>query len=200
MISPNLSLPDDPASAGARPRRAAVSTVAALALLLLPIMTSCSPQSSSSSSGGSSTDPVVARVNGFEIRESHLVMAEDDLGVDLQQLAPEVRRDHIISYVADIVLVAQAAEGRNVQNGDDFKQRLAFLRSKLLMGLFLQEHARTSANDEAIRRVYDEQIKPMVAAEEVRAPYPVPRRSQGREGAGGSRGAGARRARTHQEG
>ena len=33
----------------------------------------------------------------------------------------------------------------------------------------LQDHARTQVNDEALRKVYDEQIKPMGATEEVRA-------------------------------
>jgi len=160
-------LPLEPAGSSVPPRRTAVSTIAALALLILPVMTGCGQQSSSS--GGSASDPVVARVNGFDIRESHLAMAEDDLGVDLQQLTPDVRREHLISYIADIVLVAQAAESQNLQNTDDFKQRQAFLRSKLLMGLLLQNHARNATSDDALRKVYDEQIKPMGATEEVRA-------------------------------
>jgi peptidyl-prolyl cis-trans isomerase C len=168
MIPLRLPLLTRSAHADERPRRTAVSTIAALALLLLPIVTGCSQQSSSSSAG-SASDPVIARVNGFDIRESQLAMAEDDLGVDLQQLAPDVRREHLISYVADIVLAAQAAEARNLQNSDDFKQRETFLRNKLLMGLMLQDHARATTSDEALRKVYDEQVKPMGAAEEIRA-------------------------------
>jgi peptidyl-prolyl cis-trans isomerase C len=152
------------------PARTAVATIAALALLVLPLVAGCSQEStSSSSSSGSASDPVVARVNGADIRESHLAMAEDDLGADLQQLAPEVRRDHLISYVADVMLAAQAAEALNLQNNDEFKQREAFLRRKLLMGVMLQKHARDSTSDEALRKVYDEQVRPMGAAEEVRA-------------------------------
>jgi peptidyl-prolyl cis-trans isomerase C len=167
MIPLRLPLPTRSAHADERPRRAAVSTIAALALLMLPIAAGCSQQSSSSA--GSASDPVIARVNGFDIRESQIAMAEDDLGVDLQQLAPDVRREHLISYVADIVLAAQAAEARNLQNSDDFKQRESFLRNKLLMGLMLQDHARATTSDEALRKVYDEQVKPMGAAEEIRA-------------------------------
>ena len=112
---------------------------------------------------------MVARVNGMDIRESDLAMAEDDLGAELQQLPPDHRREQLISYVADVMLAAQAAEARKLQNTDDFKQREAFLRRKLLMGLMLQDHARSLVTDEALRKVYDEQIKPMGAAEEVRA-------------------------------
>jgi peptidyl-prolyl cis-trans isomerase C len=168
-----MYFPNVPPSAGTTPiapppRRAAVSTIAALALLILPMMAACGQQSSAPS-GSSASDPVVARVNGMEIRESHLAMAEDDLGVDLQQLPPDVRREHLINYVTDITLVAQAAEARNLQNSDDFKQRQAFLRSKLLMGLLLQNQAKKAATDEELRKVYNEQVKPMGATEEVRA-------------------------------
>jgi peptidyl-prolyl cis-trans isomerase C len=157
------------------PSRIAVSTIAALALLVLPIVSGCSqdaPPSKSSSAASpsaSASDPVVARVNGFDILESHLALAEDDLGADLQQLPPEERREHLITYVGDIVLASQAAEARNLQNSDEFKRRQAFLRNKLLMAAMLQDHARASTNDEALRKVYDEQIKPMGTAEEIRA-------------------------------
>ena len=171
MISLRLPLPSQSTRADEPRRRTAFSTVAALALLVLPIVTGCGQQqsSSSSSSGGSTSSPVIARVNGMDIRESDLAMAEDDLGAEIQQIPPEHRREQLISYVADVMLAAQAAEARKLQTSDDFKQREAFLRRKLLMGLMLQDHARSIVTDEALRKVYDEQIKPMGAAEEIRA-------------------------------
>jgi len=173
MISLKLPLSTYFAPMDERPRRTAVSTVAALALLVLPVVTACGQQSSSSSSSSSGTssasDPVVARVNGMDIRESDLAMAEDDLGPELQQMPPDHRREQLISYVTDVMLAAQAAEARNLQKTDDFRQREAFFRRKLLMGLMLQDHARSLVTDEALRKVYDEQIKPMGAAEEIRA-------------------------------
>ena len=170
MISLKLPLSTRLAPVAERTRRTAVSTVAALALLVLPIVTGCGQQqSSSSSSAGAASDPVVARVNGTDIRESDLAMAEDDLGTEIQQLPPDHRREQLISYVADVMLAAQAAEARNLQKTDDFKQREAFFRRKLLMGLMLQDHARSLVTEEALRKVYDEQIKPMGAAEEIRA-------------------------------
>ncbi len=140
----------------------------ALALLAMPLLAGCSQESSSSKSP-SGSDPVVARVNGAEVRQSDLFIAMDDLGDDLKQVSPDVMRDHLITYVADILLVARAAEQKNLQNSDSFKQRIAFLRAKLLMGLLLQEHAKSAATEEAMQQVYNEQIKPMGATEEVRA-------------------------------
>jgi peptidyl-prolyl cis-trans isomerase C len=174
MGAMNPLIPSPPVEAqpmGMPPRRGAVSTIAAVTLLILPVVTGCGqqPSSSSSTAGDSGSGAVVARVNGFDIRESHLALAEDDLGVDLQQLPPDQRREHLISYVADIMLVAQAAEQRNLQTSVEFKQRQSFFRSKLLMGTLLQQHARNATSDDELRKVYDEQIKPMGAAEEVRA-------------------------------
>jgi peptidyl-prolyl cis-trans isomerase C len=172
MISLRLPAPPQVTQTDARSRRTAVSTVAALALLILPVVTGCGQQSSTpapSSSGGSASDPVIARVNGMDIRESDLAMAEEDLGPELQQLPPDHRREQIINYVADVMLAAQAAEGRNLQKTNEFKQRETFFRRKLLMGLMLQDHARTQVSEESLRKVYDEQIKPMGAAEEIRA-------------------------------
>jgi peptidyl-prolyl cis-trans isomerase C len=158
-----------PIHVASRRMRAPFALFAALALLALPAVSGCSQESSSSSSASSASDAIVARVNGVAIRESDLAMAEDDLGADLQQVSPDIKREHLITYVADIMLVARAAEERKLQDSAEFRQRQAFLRSKLLMGALLQQHAKAAITDEALRQVYDQQVKPMGATEEVRA-------------------------------
>ena len=60
-------------------------------------------------------DPVIAKVDGAEVRESDLTLAEEDLGSNIpQQLNGDARRDFILSYLTDIMLVAKAAEGKKV--------------------------------------------------------------------------------------
>src|SRR5215213_11627231 len=78
-------------------------------------------------------DPVVARVNGSDIRQSDLAMAEEDLGSNLPQMTPEAKRDYLITFVADMLLVAKAAEAKKVGDADEFKRKLAYARTKLLM-------------------------------------------------------------------
>jgi peptidyl-prolyl cis-trans isomerase C len=151
------------------PRRSRRAAWVALGFLMLPALAGCSQESSSSSTPRSGADPVLARVNGVDIRQSDLFVAMEDLGDELKQVPPDVMREHLVSYVADILLVARAAEQKNLQNSDEFKQRHALMRAKLLMGLLLQEHAKTAATEEALQQVYNEQIKPMGATEEVRA-------------------------------
>ena len=55
-------------------------------------------------------DPVLARVNGAEIRASDVALAEEELGQNLPPSTPEGKREYIISYLTDTLLVAQAAE------------------------------------------------------------------------------------------
>jgi len=162
MISLNLLPHSAP-----RQRPIAFATIAAL-LFVLPAASGCS-KNSSSEAPASASDPVIARVNGVDIKQSDLALAEEDVGADMQAASPEAKREHLISYLADIIMVTQAADKKNLADNPDFKRRLAFLRSKLLMGYELQQEAKTALTDEALKQTYDEAVKSMSGQEEVRA-------------------------------
>ena len=150
-----------------RRRPIAFATVAAL-LFVVPAASGCS-KNSSSEAPASASDPVIARVNGVDIKQSDLALAEEDVGADMQAASPEAKREHLISYLADIIMVTQAADKKNLADSPDFKRRLAFLRSKLLMGYELQQEAKTALTDEALKQTYDEAVKSMSGQEEVHA-------------------------------
>jgi peptidyl-prolyl cis-trans isomerase C len=115
-------------------------------------------------------DPVVARVDGQEIKASDLAIVEEDIGSNLpQQMAGEGKRDYLTTFMADMLLVAKAAEAKKIADGEDFKRRLAYFRNKLLMELMLQSEAKASLTDAAMHKVYDEATKQMTAEKEVRA-------------------------------
>ena len=117
-----------------------------------------------------SGDPVIAKVDGVEVRESDLALAEEDLGSNIpQQLAGDARRDFILSYLTDIMLVAKAADGKKVADTPDFKTKLNFIRSKLLMETILQSEGKASVTEQAMKKVYDDAVKQMGGDEEVRA-------------------------------
>ena len=48
---------------------------------------------------------VIAKVNGAEIRQSDLTVAEEELGPSLQQMDPASRRDNLIAFLIDMMLV-----------------------------------------------------------------------------------------------
>ena len=117
----------------------------------------------------SQDDPVVAKVNGVEVRQSDLAMAEEDMGQQAQALTGDARRDYLVSYVTDVILAAKAAETKKVQDQGEFKSRIAFIRNKLLMETLLQAEGKAAVTDQAMKKVYDEAVTQMGSEQEVRA-------------------------------
>ena len=157
----------------ARPPASTLVAIAALALFVLPAASGCSKNSDSSSSaassGTSASDAVVARINGAEIRQSDLQMAEDDLGENIHNMDPATKHEQLVAYVTDILLLAQAAEKKSLQNESEFKRRETFLHNKLLMGMMLQSLSKTAVSDDELHKVYDEAMTSMTGEEEVHA-------------------------------
>ncbi len=115
-------------------------------------------------------DPVVAKVNGVEIRQSDIALAEEDLGQNVpRQFTGDAKRDYLVAYLTDVILVAKAAESRKIADTKDFKARYAFARNKLLMESLLQSVAKEAVTEQALRAAYQDAVKQMAPAQEVRA-------------------------------
>jgi len=150
-----------PVASGAFLRRLALNC---LALALIAVFAFAAPRVRAED------DPVLARVNGIEIRQSDLTVAEEEVGSQqTAQMPPEQKRDYLISFVSDMLLVAKAAEEKKLADGAEFKRKLAFARNKLLMEQYLQAEAKAAVTDEAMRKVYDEAVGQMSKEPEVRA-------------------------------
>lgn len=112
---------------------------------------------------------VIAKVNGAEIRQSDLTVAEEELGPSLQQMDPASRRDNLIAFLIDMKIVAKAAEAKKVGDSAEFKQKLAFARDRLLMDSLLATEGKAAVTDEAMKKVYEEATKQVSGEKEVRA-------------------------------
>ena len=53
-------------------------------------------------------DPLVAKVNGVEVHQSDLAVAEDEAG-QIPPMSPEAKQDYLVQFVADMILVSRAA-------------------------------------------------------------------------------------------
>jgi peptidyl-prolyl cis-trans isomerase C len=114
-------------------------------------------------------DPVIARVNGVDIHQSDLVIAEDEVGSNMPAMAPDQKREYLITYLADIIVLAQAAEQQKLADNPDVKRAIAFARNKVLMEALLQKAGEAAETDAALHKVYDEAVKKMGQQEEVHA-------------------------------
>jgi peptidyl-prolyl cis-trans isomerase C len=114
-------------------------------------------------------DPVLARTNGVDIRQSDLALAEEDIGSAMPQMGPEQKRDYLITYLSDVIILAQAADQHQLANRGDVKQRIEFERHKALMEALLQDAGKAAMTDDAMHKVYDEAIKQTPNEQEVHA-------------------------------
>jgi peptidyl-prolyl cis-trans isomerase C len=140
-------------------RASALGLIAAAMLAALP------------APAGAQSDPVIAKVNGVEVRQSDLAMAEEDVGQNpqLQALTGDARRDYLLNYLSDVILAAKAAEDKKIADSKEFKGRLAFIRNKLLMETLLQDVGKAAVTPDATKKAYEEAVKQMSSEQEVRA-------------------------------
>src|SRR6185437_11501298 len=103
-------------------------------------------------------DPLVAKVNGVEVHQSDLAVAEDEAG-QIPPMSPEAKQDYLVQFVADMILVSKAAEDKKFGDSADFKRKLEFARKKLLMEGLLQSVGKQGLTDAAMHQVYDEAVK-----------------------------------------
>jgi peptidyl-prolyl cis-trans isomerase C len=115
-------------------------------------------------------NPVVARANGVDIRTSDLAFAEEEIGNNMpQQMSPEQTRDYLITYLADVIVLSQAAAQQKLDGRDDVKRRIEFDHNRVLMEALLQDAGRTALSDAAMHQVYDDAVKQMANEQEVHA-------------------------------
>jgi peptidyl-prolyl cis-trans isomerase C len=113
-------------------------------------------------------DPLVAKVNGVEIHQSDLAVAEAEAG-QLPPMAPDAKRDYLVQFMADMILVSKAAEDKKLGDDADFKKKVEFARRKLLMEALLSSVGKEALTDAAMHKVYDDAVKQMSGEQEVHA-------------------------------
>jgi len=123
-------------------------------------------------------DPVVAKVNGTEIHQSDLAVAEEEAGQQ-PPMSPNAKKDYLVQFVTDMILMSQAAEAKKMGDTLEFKRKLAFNREKLLMEQLLQKAGKEALTDKAMHDVYDEAAKQMGQEQEVHARHILIRAAAG---------------------
>jgi len=125
-------------------------------------------------------DPLVAKVNGVEVHQSDLTVAEEEAG-QLPPMSPEAKQDYLVQFVADMILVSKAAEDKKFGDTPEFKRKVEFARKKLLMEGLLQSIGKDALTDEAMHKVYDEAVKQIGDEKEVHARHILFRSAAGDE-------------------
>jgi peptidyl-prolyl cis-trans isomerase C len=128
------------------------------------------PAASAPAPGTTDADPVLARVNGVEIKKSDLEVAEEELGGSLPpQLQGPARQEYVLGFLIDLTALAQAAEVEKLDQSPEFAQQLAFAKKRLLMQAALSKATKAAVSDAELKKTYDEALKQQKPEEEVRA-------------------------------
>jgi peptidyl-prolyl cis-trans isomerase C len=114
-------------------------------------------------------DKVLAKVNGVEIKESDVALAEEELAPSLAQMDPAAKKDNVLAFLIDLQIVAKAAEDKKIENSDDFKKRLGFTRKRLMMDSLLAAEGKLATTEDSMKKVYEEASKQITGEVEVRA-------------------------------
>jgi peptidyl-prolyl cis-trans isomerase C len=114
-------------------------------------------------------NPVLAKVNGAEIRASDVALAEEELGPSLAQMDPATKKENVLSFLIDMKIVSKEAEDKKIADREDFKTRLAFARNRLLMDNLLAVEGKAATTDENMKKVYEDAAKQITGEQEVHA-------------------------------
>lgn len=113
---------------------------------------------------------VVARVQGVDITDEDMQLAEEDLtGTIPQGLTGEQKTSFILDYLIDMRLASRKAEADRFAESSEFKRKLSFLMDKALMESLLAKVARDSLTETETKKVYEAAAKSQAPETEFRA-------------------------------
>ena len=112
---------------------------------------------------------VLATVNGKDITVGDVDQAAGDLDPQFARLPAEQRRLAALAALIDIKAMSAEAEKQKLDQTDEFKARLAFLRERALHNEYFKDSIVDKISDADIHARYDKEIAAMPPQVEVRA-------------------------------
>jgi len=119
--------------------------------------------------GQDASNPVLAIVNGAEVRATDLSDEFRNLPAEARQVPQELLYDMVLDNVISAFLVAQAAERAGLEQSTAYQRQMAVRRRSVLTQLYLQEVAREALDGEATTAAYEALKAEYEGREEVRA-------------------------------
>lgn len=115
------------------------------------------------------SDAVVATVNGKNITEADVRLAEAEIGSDLGSLPEATKRRVLVEYLIENQLFAEAAEEDKLASGAEFDGRMQYWRRRALRDTYFDKSVKDAVSEADAKRFYDEQVKLLKPEVEVQA-------------------------------
>lgn len=143
-----------------------LSRAVALAILLVLPYLSAGAQTTEAAA---EEDPVLATVNGDEIRRSEIVEAQQNLSEQYRGLPPAMIFPALLEHLIDFKLVVGEGRKANLQEDEAVKRRLARLEDEVIRDVYLARYVGEAITEETLRQRYDEFAKTVSPQEEIKA-------------------------------
>lgn len=114
-------------------------------------------------------DPVVATVDGAEIRLSRALEEKGRMPAQMQQAPDDLILPMLVSLVIDTKLLASEAKQQDLQDDPEIQAQLARVEEILLAQVMLSKAIEDQITDEALEKRYQEFVKETADTEEIRA-------------------------------
>lgn len=114
-------------------------------------------------------DEVLGTVNGQAITRQDLDLTLNDLKDQLGQMPAEQRDGAALTALIDIRALAQKAEEAGLDETEDFKREMVFLRQRALHNAYFVKEVLGKITEDEIRARYDKEIAATPAENEVHA-------------------------------
>lgn len=114
-------------------------------------------------------DAVLATVNGTEIRESDLALAEAEVGAEVANIPAENRKRLLLEFLIEMQLFSDAAEADKLASGPDFERRLAYWNTRAKRDAYYEKAVKGAIGENVVRELYDDKVKEIAPEDEVQA-------------------------------
>ncbi len=114
-------------------------------------------------------DAVIAKLNGKEIRESDLALAEAEVGPEVAHMPAANRRRLLLEFVLEMKLFADAADKAGLASGPDYDARLAYWITRAKRDAFYEKEVKGTISDALVKGIYDDKVKMIPPEDEVDA-------------------------------
>ena len=114
-------------------------------------------------------NPVVATVNGEEIRRDEVISTIARMPAQFQQMPPEILIPAIAEQIATSRLMAARGYEENLQDSEAVKARVAEAERNIVQDVWLQQQIDARISEEAVSAAYEEFLAANPPVEEVSA-------------------------------
>lgn len=140
-------------------------------LLVVTPAAAQTPAPGAAPAGAAQQDPVVARVNGTELRRSEVLAARQMLPAQVQQIPFDQVYPQLLDTLVTNLLAAQAGRKQKLADDPEVKKRLQWAQDQIIEEVYLSRYIRGAMTDDRIKARYDQFLKDQKPQDQVNAKH-----------------------------